>query len=118
MSFSVSFLLMMAPMAPVPSSMTTLSLRSITPSTIPWVVHAPLSMERLHWGHLLMIPLPWRTSTTRPSNVMSSPPPILVISSTVFMLADVSTTSVTSSTRLTSHLSPRLSWGMPFHDLM
>ena len=100
---------MIAPIAPVPSSMTTFILRSGTPSTCPWAVQTPLRMERLHWGHLLMRPLPFFMSTTRPSRVMSSPPPILAISATVFLVVPESTVSKTASTLLTSQRSPMFS---------
>ena len=65
-----------------------------------------------------MRPLPPFMSTTSPSTVISSPPPILAISAMVFLVDPESTMSNTASTLLTSQRSPMFSWGMPFQARM
>ena len=116
--FSVSLRVMMALMAPVPSSMVSLSLRSMTGSMRPWRLHSSPRTERLHCGHLLMRPLPPRTSTMVPVMERSRPPPTFMMSSTVFWDGPEGAASMALSLLSTWVLSPMLSWGMPFQERM
>ena len=118
-SFSVISRLTMALIAPVPSSTMAFILRSGTGTTAPWAMHSLDRMERLHSGHLLIMPLPARMSMTVPVTDMSSPPPVAIISPTVFFdAADADTSPKVSSTLSTADLSPMFSWGMPFQERM